>query len=124
MSDSSHDWRVNQDYASKNKFEKFAAQYSREYASLFANFQKIFDLLRSGNKIGGFHVGFFRSEGEGVFRIGQTGVPSAKESRLYLYPDSETKIIFVLTIGTKDSQTDDINEAKEAARRIKKTAEK
>lgn len=75
-------------HASKNQFAKFNKNHPDEYSSLFANLAKIQGLLRGGHKVGGFHVNFFRSEGDGVYRIGQTGVPGALESRLYVYPDN------------------------------------
>lgn len=113
------EWHLTDDHASKSKFEKFYRNYPREFDSLFANLNKILRLLDGGQKIGGFYVGFFRSEKEGVYRIGQTGVPSAKESRLYVYPDQDSKTMHVLGIGTKESQDDDINECVSVARKIK-----
>ena len=68
--------------------------------------------------MGGFQVAFFRSEGEGVFRIGQTGVRSAKESRLYVYPDEQSQTMYVLTIGIKEQQAKDIAEAKAIKNKI------
>jgi len=113
------EWQIDNAYASPGKFKKFSGKHSAEFDSLFANLDKIMRLMRAGNKIGGFSVGFFKSEGEGVYRIGQTGVPNAKESRLYVYPDEQNKLIYVLTVGDKDSQQNDINESKELVRKIK-----
>jgi putative component of toxin-antitoxin plasmid stabilization module len=113
------EWHYDNAYANARKFKKFAGNHPREYESLFANLEKIVRLLQGGQKIGGFQVGFFRSEGEGVYRVGQTGVPGAKESRLYIYFYEQDRICYVLNIGDKDSQSDDINEAKQAASQIK-----
>jgi putative component of toxin-antitoxin plasmid stabilization module len=113
------EWSIENRFASAGKFKKFDVKYPREYASLFRNLEKVKRILQQGNKLGSFQIGFFRSEGEGVFRIGQTGVPSAKESRLYVYPDEQNQTMYVLTIGTKDEQPEDINEAKKLARCIK-----
>jgi hypothetical protein len=117
------DWELSAEYASKGQFSKFQKSYPREYASLFANLNKINNLLEAGNKIGGFHVGFFRSEGGDVYRIGQTGVPSAKESRLYVFPDQQNRIMHVLGVGTKDDQDGDINNAKDIVRKIRQSRE-
>ena len=114
-------WHLETANASPGRFKKFSKKHRQEYDSLFANLEKIMNLLRSGHKIGGFSVGFFRSEGEGVYRIGQTGVPSAKESRLYVFPDERNCAMHVLNIGDKDGQQDDVNEAKRIARQIKST---
>jgi len=115
-----NEWPIDNGYASPGKFKKFAEDHPREYESLFANLDKVLGILREGSKMGSFQIGFFRSEGEGVFRIGQTGVESAKESRLYIYPDQKNQIMYILGIGTKDHQSEDINGAKATANEIKK----
>jgi hypothetical protein len=112
-------WRIDIADASAGKFKKFAGKHGREYPSLFANLDKIMALLAGGQKLGSFQVGFFRPEREGVYRIGQTGVPSAKESRLYVYPDEQKRVMYVLNIGTKEGQAGDINEAHRTARSLK-----
>lgn len=112
-------WQTDIRYASRNKFKKYAGKHAREYDSLFANLERIVDILNGGNKLGSFQVGFFRTEKDGVYRIGQTGVPGAKESRLYVYPDVQTRLIYIVGIGDKDTQQNDINEAKATVDRIK-----
>jgi len=47
-------------------------------------------------------------------------VPGAKESRLYLYPDEAGMMIYLLDIGTKESQRDDIASARKAIREIRR----
>jgi putative component of toxin-antitoxin plasmid stabilization module len=115
-----NDWILNGDYASTGQFSKFNKNHPSEYKSIFANLDKIAGLLDSGNKIGAFNVGFFRSEGSGVYRIGQTGVAHAKESRLYVFPDSEAQIMYLLVIGDKDSQERDLSQANELVQKITK----
>lgn len=119
MAQEPSEWQTDIAHASPGKFKKFAGKYRREYVSLFANLEKIMGLLKAGQKLGSFQVGFFKSEREGVYRIGQTGVPSAKESRLYVFPDEAKRVMYVLNIGTKEGQGDDINEAHRIARGLK-----
>jgi hypothetical protein len=114
-------WSIENKYAVTKKFETFAQARPREFASLFANLDRIVRHLNGGAKVGGFQMGYFRSEGEGVYRIGQTAVQHAKESRLYIFPNQSNQTIYILTVGTKDRQPDDINEAKAMADQIKKT---
>jgi len=116
----SANWAFDATHASKSQFAKFNKNHPNEYASLFANLAKIQGLLRGGHKIGGFHVNFFRSEGNEVYRIGQTGVPGSLESRLYLYPDSEFQILHILEIGEKTGQQADIKSAKKKVLEIQK----
>ena len=115
------EWSIENKYATQKKFEKFAADRPREFASLFANLDRIVRHLNGGAKVGGFQMGYFRSEGEGVYRIGQTAVQHAKESRLYIFPSQSNQTIYILTVGTKDRQPEDINEAKAIADQIKAT---
>lgn len=119
MANGQIEWQIDIAHASPGKFKKFSGKYRREYVSLFANLDKIMGLLRAGQKLGSFQVGFFRPEGQGVYRIGQTGVPSAKESRLYVFPEEHGHVMYVLNIGTKEGQSDDINEAHRIAKGLK-----
>jgi hypothetical protein len=123
MSQEQQEWQIDDAYASLGKFSKFAKKHPREYESLFANLDKVFKVLSSGHKLNTFKFGFFRSEGEGVYRIGQTAVRSSQESRLYIFPDETSKTIYMLGIGGKNGQSEDIQQAKELRRSINKSAE-
>jgi len=107
MTQESSEWQIDTAHASQGKFKKFASKYRRGIRVVVRESREILALLRGGQKLGAFQVGFFRSEGQGVYRIGQTGVPSAKESRLYVFPEEEQRVMYVLTIGTKEGQSDD-----------------
>lgn len=86
--------------------------HPREVASVMVNLDRVMQQLGQGKRIGGFQFGFFRPEGNGVYRIGQTGVKNAKETRLCICPDETTHVVRVLAIGDKDSQQRDIRRAK------------
>jgi hypothetical protein len=108
------EWEIDISLASKSAFKSFKKQHEREFVSCFANLNKIVTALNSGKKVAALanNPAFFRPEGMGVFRIGQTGVGSAKESRLYVYPDEKSSIVYVLAIGTKETQNKDIASSK------------
>ncbi len=116
------EWELNLSLASRSAFSKFEKNHSREYASCFNNLNKIIELLEDGHTVIKLerNPSFFRSEGKGVYRIAQTGVVSAKETRLYVYPVESEKIIYVLGIGTKEGQNSDLNEAHKAVKALKK----
>jgi len=42
------EWPIENGYASAGKFKKFASQYPREYASLFANLDKVWASFEKG----------------------------------------------------------------------------
>lgn len=113
-------WEISDALAEKNRFKAFNKKHPRELAACFSNLGHIVALLNHHGNVGAFQVGFFRSEGENVYRIGQTGVKHAVETRLYVYVYTVGKILYVLTIGDKTQQTDDIRRCKEIVRSFEK----
>jgi hypothetical protein len=114
------EWHVSTEFATGNRFKKFAESYPREYESCGANLQRLLNFLNSGLHLSvvAQNLSFFRSEGGGLFRIGQSGVKSAKETRLYVYPYEASRTIFIIDIGTKETQRNDIASARKTIRRI------
>jgi hypothetical protein len=120
MSEGHRAWEIDVAWASSTRFKKLSKRHPAEHDSCWANLNKIKKLLEGGARIGSFKVGFFRSEGGCVYRIGQSGLRDAKETRMYIYPDEEAKILYVLGMGVKETQSVDIREAKGLAREIQK----
>jgi len=64
--------------------------------------------------------GTLRPESGGVYRVGQSGIPSPKETRIYLYFDEDSKIIHVVGMGIlRRAKSKDINEAKKLVKKIR-----
>ena len=120
MKDREQGWMLNVEYATKSQFKKFRKNHPEEYNSCFTNLDKVKSLLDSGHKLKEFQIGFFRSEGGNLYRVGQSGVVAAKESRLYVYPSEAEQKIYILQIGTKETQQQDIKKAKQLIKNIKK----
>jgi hypothetical protein len=77
-------------------------------------------LLGRGTKLRPLPYGFLRDEGLGVLRISESGTAAnVAATRLYIYPDVDTEILYVLTIGDKSTQDEDIELCKSFARQIK-----
>lgn len=114
-------WEISNDFATENRFKKFAENHPREFDSCGTNLQRLSSHLNSGIQLSVLaqNLSFFRSEGDGLFRIGQTGIRSAKESRLYICPHEPSKTIFILEIGTKETQRADIASSKKTIKQIK-----
>lgn len=119
MPESTTSWTVLDDLAERSRFKEYNRKHPREYAACFSNLLQLVELLQQFGGVKGFQVGFLRSEGQGVYRIGQTGVKHARETRLYIYIDEAGRTVRVLTIGDKDSQSDDIRRCHAEARRLK-----
>jgi hypothetical protein len=118
------EWQYSTEFATPTRFKKFAANHRREYESCFSNLNKLLELLNAGHPVARLvnNPSFFRSEREGLYRIGQSGVKDAKESRLYIYPDEKSEMIYILDIGTKETQRTDIPAAKKVIKHIKRNS--
>lgn len=120
MDGSETGWEVIQELAERGRFKDYNKKHPREYAACFVNLNEVAMLLgRSAGGVKKIQVSFFRSEGQGVYRIGQTAVKHAKETRLYVHIDEASRRIHILTIGDKDSQFDDIRRCHAAAKNLK-----
>jgi len=114
MSDEpAQDWSVDDSHADKNRFKKYGKNHAREVASCFANLATVVGLLKAGAALGSFRLNFFRRESGDIWRVGQTKVPSARETRLYILVLVLSKAIHVLTIGDKDTQQADLAKCKQ-----------
>lgn len=122
MAGSETGWEVIQDLAERGRFKDYNKKHPQEFAACIDNLGQVVELLGRFGGVKGFQVGFFRSEKQGVYRIGQTAVKHAKETRLYIYLDEVGRRIYLLTIGDKDSQVDDIRRCQEIARSIRRQA--
>ncbi len=117
-------WKISEILAEKNRFKAFDKKHPRELAACFSNLGHVVELLNRCGDVGAFQVAFFRSEGENVYRIGQTGVQHAVETRLYVYVSVVDHTVYVLTIGDKTQQADDLCRCKEAVRKVEKRRNK
>jgi hypothetical protein len=119
MNDEQKQWYIDVEHATPSRFKKVRKRYPREYVSCFANLDKIVKLLNAGHALGALKIGFFRSEKEGLYRVRQTGVQGSKEMRLYVFADVDDQVLYVLEIGTKETQRDDLKRAKDVVSRLK-----
>lgn len=55
-----------------------------------------------------------------MWRIGQTGVPHAKETRLDVYAALVGRTFYPLTIGDEESQKGDLANLRETANRLER----
>jgi len=101
-----------------------------EFVSVMRNLQIYMDSLNSAKSPSLIHLGFLHSEPMGVKAIDQTGGTlddgtkrvKMKESRLYVYPDFESKTIHLFCIGNKTSQPKDIQFSKKQVEALRKSS--
>jgi hypothetical protein len=115
-------WVVDFSMANHSALRRFQKNHVLEYASCLRNLDKVIMLLDDGHSLNTLNrnPSFFRSERKGLFRVGQKGLVGTKETRLYVYPVESEKVMYVLGIGTKESQEMDINEAHRTVKSFRK----
>ena len=117
------EWTINSDYAEASRFKSYHKKHPRESAACFENLNSVGLALEEFGRPGAFQLGFFRHEGGNVWRIGQTNVRHARETRLYVYLLVDGKTVYVLTIGDKSQQKRDIQRCRVLAEEIRKKAQ-
>lgn len=94
---------------------KWPKKYHRELANMFDNLstlQRAFEMGATPQLAA--QAGYVHAEPAGVLAIDQSG-PGAglKQARLYVYPDTDSRVLHLITIGDKSSQKADIRFSKE-----------
>ena len=68
-------------------------------------------------------AGFIHNEPDGIIALDQKGGKQKvklQQTRLYIFPNVEAKILYLLLIGSKQSQGKDINYCRKFVRKFKK----
>lgn len=112
------EWMVNYEFAESHRIKSYREKHAEEFDACVANLARVMEALADFGKPGAFHLGFFRSEGGNVWRIGQTRVKHACETRLYVYLYVKGLMVYVLTVGDKSQQRKDILRCKNLAKAI------
>ena len=102
--------------------KKFQKSNHAEFQQVMVNFNTYHVTLKSGSTpLKAFDgLDFVRNEGEGLYAIDQTPLRKGHLAlRLYVYPCEYASTIYVLQIGTKSQQNDDINECRRIVRKLK-----
>lgn len=104
-------FEIDNSLAERGAIRRYEKKHRRECASCYENLIAVKDYLNTGMPLQQVMrcCHYLRSEGEDVYRIGQSGIVGAKESRLYIYVRIANGRIYTLLFGDKDSQRKDIN---------------
>jgi hypothetical protein len=112
-------WLVipSEDFARQAKW--YAKKRRHEFDAVSANLDRLIELLRDGHDPARLNFGFIHHEPAGVIAVDQTGAGrKLAATRLYVYAYVERETVFLLTIGDKQSQGDDIRFCKQSVETI------
>lgn len=94
---------------------KFKKKWEHEVVNVFDNLDTVFKSLAAGTRPMQIkQLGFAHSEPSGIIAIDQKGKGKGaklKALRLYIYPEESSHVLHVITLGDKDSQSEDIKES-------------
>ncbi len=104
------EWRVEPTDAYSRAHKRYEKKQPAELIAVLDNLDRYFKIISHGTHPQFVVLGCLHDEGKGVRAIDQKGGGKGKlrQTRLYIYPDIDQKILYLLTIGDKKSQKDDI----------------
>lgn len=101
-------WQTRETEEYGRRLKLFAKKYRRELLAMLDNLDTYLQTLQAGVHPKQVRHGFTHSETHGAIAIDQKGAEGkAAQTRLYVYPDPDTKTLYLITIGDKKSQRDD-----------------
>ena len=101
------------------RYKRYDKKKRRELIAVLNNLDIFLRSLNSGKKPKPLIYGFLHGEPSGVIAIDQTGADGkVAATRLYVYADAETETLYLLTLGDKSSQSDDVLNCKRFVKQI------
>lgn len=87
----------------------YAKKHARELEAVLNNLIRYVSQLKQSKNALCVQAGYLHHEPHGVVAIDQKGAgPALQETRLYVYPDDQKRVLYLITIGNKNTQSDDI----------------
>jgi len=114
-------WELEQSADFQKRAKKLAKTNRQELKNVTDNLAAYLADLRKGLAVQQIVRGYIHSEPNGIKALDESG-PGAhkKATRLYIYPDEETETLFVLIVGDKKSQGDDIKSCSDFVKKLLK----
>ena len=117
-------WKTQPDDEYIKRVRKWPKKHRRELLAVHNNLDTFLGALNRGAKVEHARFGFVHAEPRGVLAIDQKGGGSSlKQSRLYIYADTKTQLVHLVTLGDKSSQEADIEYASEFVDRLSQQEE-
>jgi hypothetical protein len=102
-------WEIKNTDEYEKRLKHYQKKHPRELAAVLDNLDTYHRALVGGTRPKQAVFGFVHSEPFDVVAIDQKGGgASLAQTRLYVYPDVTRGILYVITLGDKKSQKDDI----------------
>lgn len=113
-------WTLNDEHLTSSKVKKIKKKHQAEVLSVFANLIILMEVLKKDLSFekAVLDFNFLKSEKKNVYRIKEETEKNSHPVRLYFCVNNDELILFLLTIGDKNSQSTDIANAHKTAKKI------
>lgn len=118
-------WKIQESVLFERRLIRFRKNNKGLDELLFDNLDTYFNALQAGSLPVNIKAGFIHREPYGVKAIDQKGrkkpgLGKPKEARLYIFPDTDTNTLHLITVGDKNSQKADITDCIDFVKDLKK----
>ena len=114
----------------EHSFRKFTRKHAAEANAIMANLETAFAVLNETNSLQLVReLNFSRKEPDGILALDSRGAKrkrtgtKLKATRLYVYAVEIESTLYLLRIGDKDSQAQDLKTCRKAVQKIKRGSE-
>ena len=106
------------------RLKRYQKKHPVEATAVLNNLDTYLKTLASGIKPGVINVGWIHREPEGVVAIDQKGGgPYLRQTRLYLYANEKNETVYLISIGDKNSQKNDLKDCRNFIKKHRRSLE-
>jgi hypothetical protein len=123
-------WSLVKAQGFENRFKKFTRKHAAEANAVMANLETAFAVLNETNSLQRVReLNFSRKKPDGILALDSRGArrertgTKLKATRLYVYAVEIDSTLYLLRIGDKDSQAQDLKTCRKMVRKIKQETE-
>jgi len=123
-------WELEKAEGFENCFKKFSKKHGAEAMAVMANLETFHCVLSETNNVQGAKLlNFVRKEPDGIIALDSRGAPKEKKgtklkaTRLYVYAIEVNSTLYLLRIGDKDSQAQDLKTCKKMVKKLRGACE-
>lgn len=116
-------WQIEYDIKFQRIYKKYQKKRPNELLAVMDNLDTYCEALDKVKNHLNVKAGFIHKERKGIIAIDQKGggrKQKLRQTRLYIFVNNDTKILYVLTLGDKNSQKNDIVYCRSMVEKIKR----
>ena len=115
------EWLLEESEFFAGRFKRYQRRHPAATAAALNNLDTYLKTLNAGVKPPLIQAGFIHREPQGVVAIDQRGAKGRpRQTRLYMYAVAMERVLYLITIGDKDSQKRDLADCRKFVNSLRK----